>query len=79
MFGKELQYYIDNQEQLVNLYNGKHLIIKDEQVQGAYDTSREAYDAGREAYEPGTFIIQPCFPGKESYQRAVWSPRVLFS
>ncbi|KAA2240516.1 hypothetical protein F0L74_30660 [Chitinophaga agrisoli] len=78
MLEKELQYYIDNQEQLVNLYNGKHLIIKDEQVQGAYDTFEKAYATGFGEYEPGTFIIQHCFPGKASYSAAIWSPRVLF-
>ena len=35
---KELQYYIDNQNELVSKYNGKFLVIKDCNVLGAYDS-----------------------------------------
>lgn len=78
MLEKEFQYYLDNQAQLVEKYNFKYLVIKDEQVIGVFDTEFEAYLSAKSKFEPGTFLIQYCTPGNESYTQTFHS-RAIFS
>jgi hypothetical protein len=73
----ELNYYIQHQDELVRKYEGKYLIIKGQEVVGAYDSEIEAYVDGKEKYELGTFLIQPCMPGSENYTQTFHS-RVTF-
>lgn len=67
MFKKELDFFIDNQDSLVNQYQGKVLVLKDQQVVGVYQTPLEAYLEAQKSYEIGTFMIQPCEPGPQAY------------
>jgi hypothetical protein len=78
MLEKEFQYYLDHQAELVEKYNGKFLVIKDEQVIGVYDTDEEAYFQTIQKHEPGTFLIQFCESGDSSYTQSFHS-RVVFS
>lgn len=75
---KELEYFKSNQDKLVKKYKGKFLIIKDQEVQGVYDTEIEAYTDAKEKFELGTFLIQQCLPGQESYTQTFHS-RVALS
>ena len=67
MFEKELNYFIKNQERLVEQYQNKVLIIKGEHVVGVSDTPLQAYLQASAQYQPGTFMIQPCLPGPDAY------------
>lgn len=78
MLEKEFQYYLDHQAELVEKYNGKFLVIKDEEVIGVYDTDEEAYFQTTQKHEPGTFLIQFCEPGDSSYTQTFHS-RVVFA
>jgi hypothetical protein len=73
----EFQYYLDHQEELVEQYEGKVLVIKDCKVIGAYDTSTEALVEARKKYEVGTYLIQRCSRGDEDYTQHFHS-RVCF-
>lgn len=73
MLEKEFQYYLDHQTELVEKYNGKFLVIKDEAVTGAYSSHAEAYSEGSKKFELGTFLIQHCIPGSESYTKTFYS------
>jgi hypothetical protein len=75
---KEFEYFKQHQKELVEKYEGKFLVIKDEQVQGAYGSETEAYVNAKKKFELGTFLIQQCLPGQESYTQAFHS-RVAFS
>lgn len=77
MLDKEFKYYIDNQQTLVEEYNGKFLVIKDEKVIGTYDSEDTAYFETEKNHEPGTFLIQFCEPGDSSYTQ-VYHSRVSF-
>ncbi len=66
-FEKELAYFIANQDQLVEQYPDKVIVIKDEQVVGAYDSPLEAYTEAQKTYELGSFMIQSCDPGPSAY------------
>lgn len=74
---KEFGYYKEHQEELVAKYEGKFLLIVEEQVQGAFESEFAAYQAGKERFKAGTFLIQQCLPGKDSYTQTFHS-RVAF-
>jgi hypothetical protein len=79
MLNKEFEYYLDNQDEFVKLYNGKYLVIKDNTVVGNYTSSEEAYIDSLNKYALGTFLIQQCTPGNEAYTQTFYSPRVIFA
>ncbi|OAV71237.1 hypothetical protein Barb6_01490 [Bacteroidales bacterium Barb6] len=78
MLEKEFKYYLDNQEELVEKYNGKHLVIVGHEVIGAYNDAMDALVESRKKYEQGTFLIQLCTPGEEAYTMTFHS-RVTFA
>jgi hypothetical protein len=78
MLDKEFKYYLDHQEELLKLHNGKTLVIIGEKVVGVYDSEQEAYFDSLSKYKIGTFLIQFCSPGKEDYTQTFHS-RVVFS
>ena len=77
MLNTEFKYYQKHQQELVEKYNGKFLIIKDEKIEGAFSTQLEAYIEAKKKFEVGTFLIQLCTPGKDSYTQSYHS-RVAF-
>lgn len=74
---KQLDYYKAHQNELVVAHEGKFLVIKDSEVQGAYDTQIEAYNSAKSRFELGTFLIQQALPGKESYTQTFHSRAVF--
>lgn len=67
MLRDEFHYFIEHQDELVALYKGQYIVIKDLQVIGQYVTFWEAYVKTQEEHLLGTFIIQKCDPGPEAY------------
>ena len=74
---KELDFFIDHQKELVEKYEGKFIVIKDQKIEGIFDTEIEAYTETQKRFELGTFIIQECISGKDVYSRTFHS-RVIF-
>lgn len=74
---KEFEYYKKNQKELVEKYEGKFVIIKDQKVQGAYDKEIEAYQAAQEKHALGTFLIQLVERGEESYTQTFYSRAMI--
>jgi len=64
---REFEYYIAHQDELVKQYNGKYIVIKNQQVIGVYDSQLKAIEETTKVHELGTFLVQKCEPGKESY------------
>lgn len=77
MLEKEFEYYLNHQKELVDLYAGKFIVIKDESVIGVYNTEIEAYTDMVKKEEVGTFLIQECQPGNENYTQT-FRTRVIF-
>ena len=75
---KEFKYYLEHQEELVEKYKGKFVVIKDCKVIDAFDSEMEAIQKTVEKYELGTFLVQKCEPGSESY-RQTYNSRVTFA
>jgi hypothetical protein len=74
---KEFNYYVKHQEELVEKYNGKYLVIKGDSVK-AFDNIQEAMEWGSKNYELGTFLVQKCGAGEENYTQHFFS-RVVFA
>ena len=74
---REFNYYLQNQDEFVNKYNGKYIVIKENDVIGVFDSEFEAVKETSKKYELGTFLVQKCEPGEESYTQTYHS-RVAF-
>ncbi|MFY9610661.1 MAG: hypothetical protein WAU45_18875 [Blastocatellia bacterium] len=73
MFKDELEYFVAHQEELVEKYQGKVLVIKGNELLGVYDDALEAYLEAQKRYELGTFMIQACEPGPQAYSVTIGS------
>lgn len=67
MFEKELEFFQKNQDRLVEKHAGMVLVIKENEVVGAYPTALAAFIEASKVYEAGTFMIQPCQAGIDAY------------
>ncbi len=70
---KQFEFYKKHQKDLVEKYEGKFLVIKDEEVKGAYSSEIEAYEKAKGEFELGTFLIQLAEKGEESYTQTFYS------
>ena len=71
---KNLDWYIANQKELAERYNGKVLLIVDQKLINAFEDMSAAYTEALKSYTPGTFTLQPCSPDPESYTLMLYSP-----
>lgn len=78
MLNKEFQYYVSHQQELVEKYNGKFLVIIGEEIVGVYDSFEDALAESQKKYELGTFLIQQCLPGEDSYTQT-FHTRAIFA
>lgn len=72
---KEFKYYLDRQDEFIEKYSGKALVIKNQKVIGIYDSELEAIEETTKKHELGTFLVQLCSPGAES---CTYHSRVAF-
>ena len=78
MIAQLFKYYLDNQDALVEKYNGKYLVITGQGVEGVYDTEPEGYYAAVARFGLGNFMLQLCTPGDGAYTQRFFSPAVSF-
>jgi hypothetical protein len=78
MLKDQFNWYLENQHDLVNKYNGKFLVIKDKSVVGVFEQEDIALIDAEKKYGLGNFIIQKCTPGEDSYTQTFHS-RVVFA
>ena len=74
---EEFQYYIEHQDELVEKYRGKVIVIKNGEVIGEYDSDLEAINETTKQHELGTFLVQKCEPGSDSYTQTFHSRVVV--
>lgn len=67
MLHDEFLYFITHQDELVQRYRGKYIVIKDKAVIGAYTSEWQAYTDTQKAHTLGTFLIQKCDDGASAY------------
>ena len=57
---REFHFYLAHQDEQVQQYEGKFLVIVGTDILGAYDDELEAVKDAAKAHEFGTFLIQKC-------------------
>lgn len=71
-------WYLEHQEELVEKYNGKYLVILENKEVIPYEDENTAYFDAEAKYGLGNFILQLCTPGDEAYTIHVCSPSFIF-
>jgi len=74
---KEFRYYLAKQAELVKMYNGKVLVIKDQKVIGIYGSEVEAVTTTMKEHKLGTFLVQKCSPGNKDYTVVIHTPGIV--
>lgn len=77
MFNQELNFFVNNQERLVQQYGGKVLAIKGEEIIGVFNDTVEAYINVKKENQLGKVMIQNCIPGKDAYTVSIASIGVV--
>ena len=70
---KEFEYYLAHQDEFVRQYNGKVIVLKDQQVLGVYDDVRDAVEETQKVHKAGTFLVQRVQPGEAATSRTYHS------
>jgi hypothetical protein len=74
----DFDWYLANQDTLVETYNGKFLAIHNKKVVADKDSYDEAYISAKElGHAPGSFLIQKCSPGDIDYTVTISTPDFL--
>ena len=74
--GNNLDFYIENQAELVKKYEGRYIVIHAQKVYGAYSDLRKAVLEARKEFAPGTYQVQLVEPGEGSYQKIISRTRL---
>ena len=64
---QEFDFYISHQDELVEKYDGKVIVIKDGVVLGVFDNDLDAVAETRKSHELGTFLVQRVSNGNAEY------------
>lgn len=65
---KELKYFEEHKDELLKHYEGQFVLIKDDQLVGAFTTEEEAYQAGLEKFGNQPFLIKKVTKEEEVVQ-----------
>jgi hypothetical protein len=74
----EFDYYLSNQPEMVELYEGKVIVIKGKKVVGVFDDELSAIAESEKEYEGGSFLVQRVSSGDKDYSQTFHS-RVSFA
>ena len=64
---RAFEFYLANQDAMVEQYNGRFIVIKDDEVVGAYDSDLEAVTKTKKVHSLGTFLVQKVSAGEADY------------
>ena len=67
MLEKEFQYYLQHQEEFVQKYNNRYIVIVGQKIIGDYDSFAVAVVESKKQYQQGTFLVQRCSEGNKDY------------
>ena len=75
---EEFEHYIAHQDEYVEQYDGKVIVLKDGKVLGVYDDDLDAVSETKKLHELGTFLVQRVSKGDAAYSQQYHS-RAVFS
>lgn len=78
MLEKEFEYYLKHQNELLQKYNNRYIVIVGSKVVGDYASNEEALVEAKKTFQLGSFLIQKCTEGDSAYTYTFHS-RVRFN
>lgn len=79
MLDREYAYYQAHENELINQYDGKVIVIVGEKVVGSYPSKQDAFAGALAAgYPYGEFLIQPISSDPNANVAIFYSPVVCF-
>lgn len=63
----EFDWFLAHHDDLVQKYNGKFVVIKDQKVIGVFDDQLTAVTETQKLHQLGTFLVQKVSPGDQAY------------
>lgn len=75
---RAFDYYLAHQDDLVEKYDGKFIVIRNDTVLGAYGDEATAIRETTKTHAIGTFLVQRVSPGDTAYTQTFHS-RVVFA
>ena len=78
VLNREFDFFLAHQEELVQKYRGRYVVIRDEKVIGDYPDAATAVFTTQRTFPLGTFLVQKADPGPEAYTQRFHS-RVSFA
>jgi hypothetical protein len=73
----EFEFYLSHQDEMVEKYDGRYVVIKNGDVLGAYDDELSAVTETQKAHELGTFLVQKVSSGDAEYSQTFHSRAVF--
>lgn len=70
---KDFEFFLSHHDELVKKYNGKVVVIFDQQVDGVFNDELEALEGAKKKHALGTFLVQRVEPGSDSYTQTFHS------
>ena len=74
---KEFAYYLAHQDEIVDNYDGKYIVIRDGQVLSDYEDELAAITETQKSHELGTFLVQKVSTGTSDFSLTFHS-RAMF-
>ena len=62
---KELEYFESHEQELIEKYLNKFIVIRDCTVEGAYDSDSEAYNKASKKFKDENFLIRQCLKDRK--------------
>ena len=75
---REFEFYLSHQDEMVEKYDGKYIVIKNGVVVGVYEDELAAVTETQKSHDLGTFLVQKVSEGDTEYSQTFHS-RVVFS
>ena len=72
------QHYLLHQDEMVEKYDGKYIVIKDNQIVGVHDSDFAAVTETQKVHALGTFLVQKVSTGDTNYSQTFHSGVVVF-
>lgn len=70
---QQFNYYVAHQDELVEKFKDRWIVLAGEQVVADFDSEAEAYEFASKNCEAGTFMIQLVEPGTDNYSQTFHS------
>ena len=79
MLEKEIAFYEKNLENWLSLYQGKFVLVKDEELVGVYDSNEQALTAGASLFGLASYLIRRVEKSKEDIKLPALTLGLLYA